>query len=270
MNTKPEKLTAIFKKMFSLKEDAASHEEIRERLLSSGKITGTNMCVLICAMVIASVGLNVSSTAVIIGAMLISPLMGSILAMAYCLVSNDFRLFTNHAVGFAMQIVISLATSTVYFLLSPLKEATPELIARTSPTFYDVLIATAGGFAGIIGQTRNEKFNNIIPGVAIATALMPPLCTCGYSIANGNLKMLSGAAYLFIVNAYFIFLSSAVILSLLKTPKVRDLTEKEWILLRIKMIRNTLLILLPSILFGYLMIKGYDLHQFAQMLANRH
>lgn len=256
MNTKPEKIKTILQNMFSLKADTASHEEIRERLLSGGQITGTNMCVLICAMVIASVGLNLSSTAVIIGAMLISPLMGSILAMAYGLVSNDFKQWRNHAVGFAMQIIISLVTSTVYFLFSPLKEATPELLARTSPTFYDVLIATAGGIAGIIGQTRKGVFNNIIPGVAIATALMPPLCTCGYSLANGNWRMLGGAAYLFLVNAYFIFLSSAVILSLLKTPKVRELTEKEWKKLRFKMIRNTVIILIPSIIFGYMMITN--------------
>ena len=256
MNAKPEKLNTLLKNMFSLKADTASHEEIRERLLSGGQITGTNMCVLICAMVIASVGLNVSSTAVIIGAMLISPLMGSILAMAYGLVSNDFRLWRNHAVGFAMQIIISLATSTIYFLLSPLKEATPELLARTSPTFYDVLIAAAGGVAGIIGQTRKGLFNTIIPGVAIATALMPPICTCGYSIATGNWKMLSGAAYLFIVNAYFIFLASAVILSILKTPKVKELTEKEWKKLQFKMLRNTIIILIPSLILGYLMIKG--------------
>lgn len=256
MNAKPEKLKTILKKMSSLKEDAASHEEIRDRLLSGGVITGTNMCVLICAMVIASVGLNVSSTAVIIGAMLISPLMGSILAMAYALVSNDFKLLRNHAVGFAVQIAISLVASTIYFFLSPLKEATPELLARTTPTFYDVLIATAGGVAGIIGQTRKGLFNTIIPGVAIATALMPPLCTCGYSIANGNWKMLSGAAYLFIVNAYFIFLASAVILSLLKTPKVRELTEKEWKRLRFRMIRNTIIILIPSLILGYIMLQG--------------
>lgn len=256
MNAKPEKIKTLVKRMFSLKEDTATHEEIRERLLSGGKITGTNMCVLICAMVIASVGLNLSSTAVIIGAMLISPLMGSILAMAYALVSNDFKLMRNHAIGFTMQILISLLTSTIYFFLSPVKEATSELLARTEPTFFDVLIATAGGFAGIIGQTRKGLFNNIIPGVAIATALMPPLCTCGYSIANGHWKMLAGAAYLFAVNAYFIFLSSAVILIILKTPKVRELTEKEWKRLRFRMIRNTIIILIPSLILGYFMLQN--------------
>ena len=250
MNAKPEKLKTILKKMFSLKEDAASHEEIRDRLLSGGVITGTNMCVLICAMVIASVGLNVSSTAVIIGAMLISPLMGSILAMAYALVSNDFKLLRNHAVGFAVQIAISLVTSTIYFFLSPLKEATPELLARTTPTFYDVLIATAGGVAGIIGQTRKGLFNTIIPGVAIATALMPPLCTCGYAIANMNLRMLGGAAYLFLINAYFIYASACLFLSLLEIPRVRELTPAEWRRRRMKMVRNTIFVLLPCIVLA--------------------
>lgn len=247
MKTNSDKLKTHIRHMFSLREDTASHEEIRERLLSGGKITGTNMCVLICAMVIASVGLNVGSTAVIIGAMLISPLMGSILAMAYGTVSNDLSLTRNHAAGFAIQILISVATSALYFLLSPVKEPTAELLARTSPTFFDVIIATAGGVAGIIGQTRTDKANTIIPGVAIATALMPPLCTCGYSIANANWRMLGGAAYLFIINMYFIFLSSAIILSLLKIPRVRELTEKEWKRLKSRMIRNTIIIIIPSL-----------------------
>ena len=245
-----EKVRSIMKSMFSLKEDAAAPEEIRDRLLAGGKITGTNMCVLICAMIIASVGLNVNSTAVIIGAMLISPLMGSLLAMAYGLVSNDFRLARNHAVGLVMQVLISLLTSTIYFFISPAKEATSELLARTTPGLFDVIIATAGGVAGIIGQTRKDPFNNIIPGVAIATALMPPLCTCGYSIANANWAMLGGAAYLFIINAYFIMMSAGVILSLLKIPKVRELTPQEWKRMRFRMIRNTILILLPSIILA--------------------
>ncbi|MBP5700440.1 MAG: DUF389 domain-containing protein, partial [Methanobrevibacter sp.] len=142
------------RKAFSLKEDSASHEEIRSRLLDGGIITGTNLCVLVCAMIIASVGLNMSSTAVIIGAMLISPIMGSILASAYGSVSNDYPVLRNHLSGFGMQIAISVAAATIYFFLSPVKEPTVELLARTSPSFYDVLIAFFGGLAGIIGQTR--------------------------------------------------------------------------------------------------------------------
>ena len=239
---------------FSLSEDSASHEEIKERLLDGGKITGTNMCVLVCAMVIASVGLNMSSTAVIIGAMLISPIMGSILASAYGNVSADYPLFTNHMIGFGMQIVISVAAASIYFFLSPVKEPTVELLARTSPSFYDLLIAFFGGLAGIIGQTRLDKTNTVIPGVAIATALMPPLCTCGYAIANGRLDMLLGAGYLFIINAYFIFLAASIILSILKIPKTKELTEKQWRRHRFRMVRNTIIIAIPSIVAVYYMV----------------
>jgi len=246
----------FIRNMFSLKADTASHEEIRDRLISGGQITGTNMCVLICAMIIASVGLNTGSTAVIIGAMLISPLMGSILAMAYGSVANDAALTRRHLVGFLIQIGISLAASTLYFLLSPIKETTPELLARTKPTFFDVVIAIAGGTAGIIGQTRKDKVNNIIPGVAIATALMPPICTCGYAIANLKPAMLGTAAYLFILNAYFIYLSSSVVLSLLRIPKVKEMSEAEWKKMRNRMIRNTIIIVIPSIVLLIVMAAG--------------
>ncbi len=242
------------KKAFSLSEDSASNDEIRTRLLDGGQVTGTNMCVLVCAMVIASVGLNMSSTAVIIGAMLISPIMGSILASAYGNVSADYPLLRNHMIGFGLQIAISVAAASIYFLLSPVKEPTAELMARTAPTFYDVLIAFFGGLAGIIGQTRLDKTNTVIPGVAIATALMPPLCTCGYSIANGRWDMLLGAGYLFIINAYFIFLSASAILTVLKIPKTKELTEKEWKMHRLRMVRNTLIIAIPSIVAVYYML----------------
>ena len=243
------------KKAFSLKEDAASNEEIRTRLLDGGRVTGTNMCVLVCAMVIASVGLNMSSIPVIIGAMLISPIMGSILAAAYGSVSADYPLFRNHMVGFGLQIAISVTAAAIYFLLSPVKEPTAELMARTSPTFFDVLIAFFGGLAGIIGQTRDDKANTVIPGVAIATALMPPLCTCGYSIATGRWDMLLGAGYLFIINAYFIFLAASVILSVLKIPKTQELSEKQWRRHRLRMVRNTIIIAIPSIVAVYSMIQ---------------
>ena len=243
------------RKAFSLKEDSASNEEIRTRLLDGGQITGTNMCVLVCAMIIASVGLNVSSTAVIIGAMLISPIMGSILASAYASVSADYPLLRQHTIGFGMQIAISVTAAAIYFFLSPIKEPTVELLARTSPSFFDVLIAFFGGLAGIIGQTRLDKANTVIPGVAIATALMPPLCTCGYSIANGRWDMLLGAGYLFIINAYFIFLSASIILSVLKIPKMKELTEKEWRRHRFRMVRNTIIIAIPSIVAVYMMMQ---------------
>ncbi len=250
-NQQREKVKQTFAKLFSISEDRASNEEIRDRLLSGGKVTGTNMCIMVCAILIASVGLRTNSVAVIIGAMLISPLMGSILAISYGTVSNDPYLVRKHAIGFAMQILFSVATAAIYFAFSSLKEPTEQLLARTSPGITDVIIAIAGGVAGIIGQTRNDKFNNIIPGVAIATALMPPLCTCGYCIANGKLQLLAGAAYLFVINTYFIYASSCVVLYLLEIPKVKKLSEKEWKRLRHKSIRNTILVLLPIILIAF-------------------
>lgn len=253
-NNQKETVTEKIKKMFSLSEDSASNDEIRTRLLDGGRVTGTNMCVLVCAMVIASVGLNTGSTAVIIGAMLISPLMGSILASAYASVSADYPLLRKHALGFGVQIAISVTAAMIYFLISPIKEPTAELMARTGPTFFDVLIAFFGGLAGIIGQTRQDKFNTVIPGVAIATALMPPLCTCGYSIANGRWDMLIGAGYLFIINTYFIFLSAGIILSVLKIPRKREFTEKEWRRRRFRMLRNTIIIMIPSIVAVYSML----------------
>ena len=181
---KDEDINTVLKRLFSLKSDVADNDVIEERILSGAKFTGTNMCLLILAIFIASVGLNTGSTAVIIGAMLLSPLMGSILEMAYSTVSLNGKNVVIYGTTFMIQILISVCTATVYFLLSPIKEPTAEIIARTQPSFYDVIIALCGGLAGIIGQTRSDKANNIIPGVAIATALMPPLCTCGYAIAN--------------------------------------------------------------------------------------
>ena len=243
------------RKIFSLQEDSATHEEIKERILSGGQVTGTNMCVLICAILIASVGLNLGSAAVIIGAMLISPLMGSLLAMAYGTVSVNKHQLKRNTYGFACQILVSLLVSTLYFLLSPVNAPSSELLARTDPGFFDVIIAVAGGFAGIIGSTRRDKANNVIPGVAIATALMPPLCTCGYSIAHAEWKMLAGAAYLFTVNCYFIYMSAAVVLSVLSIPKVEKLTDRQWKKLRRSMIRNTVIIVLPSIILTFVIAK---------------
>lgn len=242
---------AVLKQMFSIQADSASHKEIRERLLSGGRITGTNMVVMICAILIASVGLNTGSTAVIIGAMLISPLMGTILAMAYGTASADYKMLKHYGTGFAFQILCSLAASTIFFLLSPVKEPTSELIARTAPSFFDVIIASAGGIAGIVGQTNKDKANNIIPGVAIATALMPPLCTCGYAIANLNLEMLIGAAYLFLINVYFIYASACSVLAILDIPMIREVTDAQKRRFHFKMARNTIIVVLPCILLAF-------------------
>ncbi|MBR1816316.1 MAG: DUF389 domain-containing protein [Lachnospiraceae bacterium] len=232
---------------FSIKEDTAAPEVIRDRILSGGKVTGTNMVIMSCAIMIASIGLTVNSIPVIIGAMLVSPLMGSLHAIAYGSVTGNGYMIERYLTGIIMQTVISLLTSTVYFMIAPITNATSELLARTSPSFYDVFIAIFGGVAGIIGQTREDKANNVIPGVAIATAIMPPLCTCGYSIANQNWGMLKGAAYLYIINCYFIYSSAEVVLTLLKLPEGVKLSPEERKRYTIRKVRTTFIVLLPCI-----------------------
>lgn len=185
-------------------------EEETIRQISSGVVfRGANLWVLIFAIFIASLGLNTNSTAVIIGAMLISPLMGPIIGMGLSIGINDFELLKRSFKNYVVSTVISVLTATVYFTITPLTEAQSELLARTSPTLYDVLIALCGGAAGILALSTKDK-GNVIPGVAIATALMPPLCTAGYGFAVGNLSYFFGAFYLFFINTVFICLATFV------------------------------------------------------------
>ena len=170
------------KELFSLDEDKADEKEIVYTIKKGVEFKGTNVWVLVFAIFIASIGLNVNSTAVIIGAMLISPLMGPIMGIGLGIGINDFELIKRAFKNLAIATLISVSTSALYFLISPLSEAQSELLARTTPTIWDVLIALFGGLAGIVAATRKYS-SNVIPGVAIATALMPPLCTAGYGIA---------------------------------------------------------------------------------------
>lgn len=249
------KISDILKDSFSLKNDTAEQEEIRTRLVEGGQVSGSNMGILMLAILIASIGLNMNSTAVIIGAMLISPLMGSIQAAAYGIASADLKLFRKSSIGLFFQICISLLTSTLYFKISPISMATSELLARTQPTIWDVIIALCGGLAGIIGMTRTEK-SNVLPGVAIATALMPPLCTCGYGIATKQWEFLWGAGYLFCVNAYFILFASTLILEILNVPKKQvALSNKQRQAIKRKIIINTIIVILPSLFVAYNMVQ---------------
>lgn len=245
---KPQSFKEIVTKAFSLKEDTASNSEIQARLHSAGKVTGTNLCMMACANIIACIGLNAGQMTVVVGAMLIEPLMGSILMISYSTVSANRQQFKSSSLGFLFQICTSIIASTLYFLLTPVKEPTPELLSMTQPTVFEVMVAIVGGVAGVIGQTRKDRVNTIIPGVAIATALMPPLCTCGYAIANLNLSMLLGSAYMFIVNSYFIALGASIILSLFKIPMDEEMTEEELKNATKDMIVNTLVLLIPAVI----------------------
>lgn len=251
-----DQLKNIIAEAFSITEDTASKREIKNRLQSAGKVTGTNLCMMVCANLIACIGLNAGSMTVVVGAMLIEPLLGSILMLAYSTAAADRHLLKAYGLGFAFQIAASILASTVYFLLTPLKEPTAELISMTRPALYEVVVALVGGIAGMIGMTRKEKVNTIIPGVAIATSLMPPLCTCGYAISAWNLNMLAGAAYLFLVNAYFIALGASLILSLFKIPRAEEMTDEEWEKAKKKMIRNTVIFIIPALIATILRVAG--------------
>ena len=183
---------------------------------------GANVFILSCAIVIASVGLNVNSIPVIIGAMLISPVMGPILGFGFGLGIQDNRLVRDSLKNFLIMVTISIGASSLYFILSPLHLENPtELLARTNPTIYDVLIALFGGFAGILEQSRRKK-GTVLSGVAIATALMPPLCTVGYGLSQMNPRYVFGALYLFVINSIFIALATFVTVKYLRYPLVAD------------------------------------------------
>ena len=186
-----------------------STREFREKLYDDLHVRLRDTLILMCSIFIASIGLNMNSTAVVIGAMLISPLMTPIVGLGFGLAIFDTRLIKQSLQVLFTQVLVSLLVSTLYFWMSPLSYASSELIARTSPTIWDVLIAIAGGIAGFIGSRKKEA-NNIVPGVAIATALMPPICTAGYGLANGNVRFLFGALYLFLINCVFIMLINIV------------------------------------------------------------
>lgn len=200
-------LLGKIKAHFVIMQDMEDEQEIVKQITSGISFRGANLWVLIFAIFIASLGLNVNSTAVIIGAMLISPLMGPIIGMGLAMGINDLNLMRRAVKNFGVATLISVLTAMVYFLITPLGEAQSELLARTSPTIYDVLIATFGGAAGILALCTKGK-GNVIPGVAIATALMPPLCTAGYGLATGHILYFLGAFYLFFINTVFISLAT--------------------------------------------------------------
>ncbi|WP_126246133.1 TIGR00341 family protein [Chitinophaga rhizosphaerae] len=205
---------------FNLHLDKAAEDDVISSITKNSEFKGANLWTLIFAIFIASIGLNVNSTAVIIGAMLISPLMGPIMGIGLGIGISDFELVKKGARNLVIATLISIAASTLYFALTPLQEAQSELLARTTPSIWDVFIALFGGLAGIVAGTRKEK-SNVIPGVAIATALMPPLCTAGYALSAGNGYYFMGAIYLYFINSVFICISTFLIVRFLKFRKVR-------------------------------------------------
>lgn len=219
------------------------------------RFKGPNVIILACAIVIASVGLNVNSIPVIIGAMLISPVMGPILGLGLGLGTEDNNLLKDSLKNFAIMVIISILASSLFFLLSPLTLENPsELLARTNPTIYDVLIALFGGFAGILETSRKEK-GTVISGVAIATALMPPLCTVGYGISRLNVTFMFGALYLFLINTIFIALATFLAVKLFKFPAVQLADEKHTRMSKGWYAVILIVIIVPSILTAINVVK---------------
>lgn len=240
-------------KQFNVRDDQADFGEIDSNIRGMVDFKGTNLWVLMFAIIIASVGLNVNSTAVIIGAMLISPLMGPIMGIGYGIGIYDFELIRRALKSIALAIAISLFSATLYFLISPLSEAQSELLARTTPTLWDVLIALFGGFAGILATTRKEK-STVIPGVAIATALMPPLCTAGYGLATGHLSYFLGAFYLFFINIVFIALATIVFIGYINPPHKRFVDAAMERRVHKYIVSLVLITVTPSIYLAYNMV----------------
>ena len=251
---------SFLKNLLNLHQGEEKKEKVIEDILSNISFRGANLWVLACAILIASIGLNVNSTAVIIGAMLISPLMGPIVGAGFALATYDFDLLKKTGRSLLIATVVSLTVSFIYFYISPFKDVQSELLARTSPTIYDVLIAFVGGLVGAISLTREDK-GNPIPGVAIATALMPPLCTAGFGLATGNISYFLGAFYLYSINCFFIGIATFLIIKYLKyTPKN---TGNEALNKRLRVVITTLVILIvtPSLYLAYSLLEEKKFHE---------
>lgn len=224
---------------------------------------GANAWTLVFAIFIASIGLNMNSAAVIIGAMLISPLMGPILGIGLSLGINDELLLRKSFRNLSIAVLISVTTSMVYFILSPIHEAQSELLARTYPTFYDVLIAFFGGAAGIVSISRKERGPSVA-GVAIATALMPPLCTAGYALSTGNLKFLAGALYLFSINSVFIAVSTFLFVRYMRFQIVQVQEHDHKLKLRRWLGAIVISMIVPSLVFAWTLLQESKFKQQAE------
>ena len=189
-------------------------------------IKGPTAWILICSIFVASVGLNANSIPVVIGAMLISPLMGPILGFGLSIAINDLETLKKSVLNFSVMVVLSVLTAYLFFSFFPLREESSELLSRTNPDIRDVLIAFFGGLALIIARTKKGTISSVIFGVAIATALMPPLCTVGFGLATGNLSFSIGAMYLFMINTLYIVLATYLVVKLLRFPMINYANSK--------------------------------------------
>lgn len=219
------RLTRFLKRSFNVKQGRAPYEAIRKRFVNASRIDGTHLCILIVAMLTASIGLNLDSDIAIIGAMLICPLMGSVLAIAYGVATLDKKIVTNAIAGLLLQMAICILTSSLYFLASPISTITSAIVDNSTPTIWDLILALIGGIAGGLGNSRNQEPATLISGVAVATALMPPLCAVGYGVAHMSMSIIISAIYEFAINVVFIALGTEAILLAIHVPLKRDIND---------------------------------------------
>ncbi|HPB20221.1 MAG TPA: TIGR00341 family protein [Bacteroidales bacterium] len=239
---------------FKLTHQLEDPNSIYNQISEGVNFKGTNLWILMCSTLVCSVGLNMNSTAVVIGAMLISPLLGPINGIGYSIAVYDIKLFKKSLNNFLFAIITAFLSATLYFIITPISTAQTELLARTSPTIYDVLIALFGGTAGIIAMSTKTK-GTVIPGVAIATALMPPLCTAGYGLATLQVSFLFGALYLFTINAVFIALAALLVSKLLKFPIHENAAPARQKVIKRYVTLIIILTLIPSFFLGNRLVQ---------------
>ena len=247
-------LKHYIKELIDLEADADPHTTI-DNISNSVEFRGVNVWILVFAIVVASIGLNMNSTAVIIGAMLISPLMNPIMGLGLGVGISDNDLIRKSLKNLLIMVVVSLIASTTYFLLTPLSDAQSELLARTKPTIFDVLIALFGGLAGIVASSRKQEKVTVVSGVAIATALMPPLCTAGYGLGTGQFVYFFGAFYLFFINSFFIALATFIMTRYLKFPQKVYLDRAKEKRVRQAILFFSILVIIPSFFIGLSVIR---------------
>ncbi len=240
--------------IYEFTRNQAGFNEIHSNILEGMDVHGSNFIVLMCAIFIASIGLNMNSTAVIIGAMLISPLMGSITGIGYGVGTYNVYLLKDAFRILVLAVAVSILTSTLYFSLTPITVPGSEILARTSPTIWDVMIAFFGGIVGMIGVTR-KKASNVIPGVAIATALMPPLCTVGYGLAHLKSDIFWGASYLFFINCFFISVATFLVTKMLRIPVWTNVEKVHQKRVKYSLTILAIVVMIPSLFSAFQMIQ---------------
>lgn len=260
----------FIKELISINHDVDREETIKS-IKADIEFSGTNIWILMCSIIIASIGLINNSSAVIIGAMLISPLMGPIRGIGLALSTNDFKVLIKSLSNFGVMVGVSVLASFLFFLITPIKSETSEILSRTEPQVLDILIAFFGGLAGVISATIKNKGGTltVVPGVAIATALMPPLCTVGYGLAIANWSYFIGAFYLFLLNSVFICVATFMVLRLLKFPLVQFMDPKIERKVKMYVFTVLLLIVIPSVFKFSNMIKKSIFEQNADLYVQK-